>query len=118
MNSTTFQADEVCFEALGDGFVRNDKRLGKILWTEDVSNGSEVRAFWGFISTDGVAGIAGTNGLVYQQIILPLPALTDQQLDLLPIYSNCLTELGVDQDARSALAASLIIEQPELAMGR
>jgi protein-tyrosine phosphatase len=29
-----------------------------------------------------------------------------------------LTELGVDQDARSALAASLIIEQPELAMGR
>ena len=40
---------------------------------------------------------AGTNGLVYQQIILPLPALTDQQLDLLPIYSNCLTELGVDQ---------------------
>jgi presequence protease len=40
---------------------------------------------------------AGTNGLVYQQIILPLPALTEQQLDLLPIYSSCLTELGVGQ---------------------
>ncbi|HEB29112.1 MAG TPA: peptidase M16, partial [Porticoccus sp.] len=42
---------------------------------------------------------AGTNGLVYQQIILPLPALTAKQLDLLPIYSNCLTELGAgDKD--------------------
>lgn len=40
---------------------------------------------------------AGTNGLIYQQIILPLPALTDQQLNLLPIYSGCLTELGVGQ---------------------
>ncbi|MEH6617360.1 MAG: insulinase family protein, partial [Porticoccus sp.] len=40
---------------------------------------------------------AGTNGLVYQQVILPLPALTEQQLSLLPVYGNCLTELGVDQ---------------------
>jgi Zn-dependent M16 (insulinase) family peptidase len=37
----------------------------------------------------------GTNGLVYQQVILPLPSLTDQQINLLPVYSNCLTELGV-----------------------
>ncbi|MDX2465212.1 MAG: insulinase family protein [Porticoccus sp.] len=37
---------------------------------------------------------AGTNGLVYQQIILPLPELSEQQINLLPIYSNCLTELG------------------------
>ncbi|MEZ5530086.1 MAG: insulinase family protein [Porticoccaceae bacterium] len=42
---------------------------------------------------------AGTNGLVYQQIILPLPALSDEQLDLLPIYCQSLTELGVgDKD--------------------
>ncbi|MBQ0711805.1 MAG: insulinase family protein [Porticoccus sp.] len=40
---------------------------------------------------------AGTNGLVYQQVILPLPAFTEQQLNLLPIYGNCLTELGVGQ---------------------
>jgi presequence protease len=40
---------------------------------------------------------AGTNGLVYQQIILPLPAFTEQQLNLLPVYGNCLTELGVGQ---------------------
>ncbi|UTW46104.1 insulinase family protein [bacterium SCSIO 12696] len=37
---------------------------------------------------------AGTNGLVYQQIVMPLPELTDEQLDLLPIYTTCLTELG------------------------
>jgi len=40
---------------------------------------------------------AGTNGLVYQQVILPLPAFTEQQLDLLPVYGNCLTELGFGQ---------------------
>jgi Zn-dependent M16 (insulinase) family peptidase len=40
---------------------------------------------------------AGTNGLVYQQVILPLPAFTEQQLNLLPVYGNCLTELGVGQ---------------------
>lgn len=40
---------------------------------------------------------AGTNGLVYQQVIMPLPAFTEQQLNLLPVYGNCLTELGVGQ---------------------
>jgi Zn-dependent M16 (insulinase) family peptidase len=42
---------------------------------------------------------AGTNGIVYQQIIIELPQLTNEQLDLLPIYAGCLTELGIgDQD--------------------
>ena len=42
---------------------------------------------------------AGTNGLVYQQITAKLPALTDEQIDLLPYYSICLTELGAgDKD--------------------
>jgi hypothetical protein len=41
----------------------------------------------------------GTNGLVYQQILLPLPALSEAQLDLLPIYCSSLTELGIgDRD--------------------
>ncbi|MBQ0719995.1 MAG: insulinase family protein [Gammaproteobacteria bacterium] len=41
----------------------------------------------------------GTNGLVYQQLLMSLPALTDAQIDLLPLYSSCLTELGVgDKD--------------------
>lgn len=38
---------------------------------------------------------AGTNGLVYQQIIVDLPDLSDDLLEVLPYYSICLTELGV-----------------------
>ncbi len=36
----------------------------------------------------------GTNGLSYQEIIIDLPDLDDEQLALLPIYNRCLTELG------------------------
>jgi len=38
---------------------------------------------------------AGTNGLAYQQIIMPMPAFTEAQMDLLPLYSTCVTEMGV-----------------------
>ncbi len=37
----------------------------------------------------------GTNGLVYQQAVAPLPSLTEQQLQVMPLYSNMLTELGL-----------------------
>lgn len=37
---------------------------------------------------------AGTNGLVYQQLIINLPALTTQEMTLLPLYTACLTEVG------------------------
>lgn len=37
---------------------------------------------------------AGTNGLVYQQIIFDLPELSARQMRLLPVYTQCLTELG------------------------
>ena len=41
----------------------------------------------------------GTNGLVYQQLILPLPALDDELLALLPLYTQLLTEVGIgDKD--------------------
>lgn len=36
----------------------------------------------------------GTNGLVYQQFVAPLPQLDDNQQALLPLYSSFLTELG------------------------
>ncbi|MCP4597843.1 insulinase family protein [Neptuniibacter sp.] len=36
----------------------------------------------------------GTNGLVYQQIIVQLPQLTENELHLVPLYSHLLTELG------------------------
>ena len=38
---------------------------------------------------------AGTNGLVYQQVVMPMPTLTAEQMDLLPLYSTCVTEMGV-----------------------
>ncbi|MGB4055087.1 MAG: insulinase family protein, partial [Porticoccaceae bacterium] len=38
---------------------------------------------------------AGTNGLAYQQIIMPMPAFSQEQMDLLPLYSTCVTEMGV-----------------------
>ncbi len=37
----------------------------------------------------------GTNGLVYQQVVIELPAFSAELLDLLPLYANVLTELGV-----------------------
>ncbi|HBW84038.1 MAG TPA: peptidase M16 [Gammaproteobacteria bacterium] len=37
----------------------------------------------------------GTNGLAYQQVVLPLPQLSPEQLDILPLYASCLTEFGV-----------------------
>ncbi|TNF33518.1 MAG: peptidase M16 [Gammaproteobacteria bacterium] len=36
----------------------------------------------------------GTNGLVYQQVIVDLPHLDDELIDLLPYYTDSLTELG------------------------
>ena len=36
----------------------------------------------------------GTNGLVYQQIIIDLPELEEDLLQVLPFYTNCLTEVG------------------------
>jgi len=36
----------------------------------------------------------GTNGLIYQQIIVDLPELETELVNLLPLYTYCLTELG------------------------
>jgi Zn-dependent M16 (insulinase) family peptidase len=40
---------------------------------------------------------AGTNGLAYQQVVVPMPALSETQMDLLPLYSTCVTEMAVGQ---------------------
>lgn len=37
----------------------------------------------------------GTNGIVYQQAITPLPPLDNKQLQILPLYTNILTEVGL-----------------------
>ena len=36
----------------------------------------------------------GTNGLVYQQVIIDLPQLSEQELQIMPLFSHCMTELG------------------------
>lgn len=36
----------------------------------------------------------GTNGMVYLQAVLDLPALDSDELDLLPLFCACLTEVG------------------------
>ncbi|WP_415903871.1 insulinase family protein [Neptuniibacter sp. QD48_55] len=36
----------------------------------------------------------GTNGIVYQQVIMQLPQLTEDEQHILPLYSYLLTELG------------------------
>ncbi len=36
----------------------------------------------------------GTNGLIYQQIIVDMPELEDELINVLPVYTYCLTELG------------------------
>jgi Zn-dependent M16 (insulinase) family peptidase len=41
----------------------------------------------------------GTNGLVYQQAVMPLPELSQEQLEILPLYCSMLTELGLGSDS-------------------
>ena len=44
--------------------------------------------------TDSSLYAQGTNGLVYHELAIDMPELTEAQLDLIPYYSSCLTELG------------------------
>jgi Zn-dependent M16 (insulinase) family peptidase len=37
----------------------------------------------------------GSNGLVYQQVVIETPPLTERQLAILPYYTSCVTELGI-----------------------
>ena len=46
------------------------------------------------VSQPATAYTRGTNGIVYQQVIVDLPALTPEQQELLPYYGNFLSELG------------------------
>ncbi len=39
----------------------------------------------------------GTNGLVYQQAVFDFPTLEDELLCTLPLYSTCVTEVGVGE---------------------
>jgi len=41
--------------------------------------------------------VQGTNGLAYQQVVIDLPALEPELLEILPYYTMCLTELGIGE---------------------
>ncbi|NOX75333.1 MAG: peptidase M16 [Gammaproteobacteria bacterium] len=47
----------------------------------------------------------GTNGLIYQQLVVDLPQLDDELLQVLPCYTNCLTELGCGEHDYLAMQA-------------
>jgi len=52
----------------------------------------------------------GTNGIVYQEVILDLPILNQQQYSLLPLLTNCMGDVGVgsaDYMATQARTAAL-----------
>ena len=40
----------------------------------------------------------GTNGLSYQQLVIDLPQMGDSLLQLLPLFTSCITELGVGEN--------------------
>jgi len=40
---------------------------------------------------------AGTNGMVYQKIVLEMPALAPELVDILPLFCACVTEVGCGQ---------------------
>ncbi|MEL0028908.1 MAG: peptidase M16, partial [Perlucidibaca sp.] len=65
--------------------------------------GVEEHLFAGSASALPLASYAqGTNGLVYQQLIVDLPALSARETSLLPLYTSLFSELGVgDADYRS-----------------
>lgn len=42
--------------------------------------------------------VQGTNGLSYQQLIFKLPELPAECIQIIPIYTQCLTELGINDD--------------------
>ena len=49
----------------------------------------------------------GTNGMVYQQVILDLPVLDAGQRQLLPLLSNCIGDVGVAGDDYMATQARI-----------
>ncbi|MGB5396122.1 MAG: insulinase family protein [Gammaproteobacteria bacterium] len=45
-------------------------------------------------SRPGTLYAQGTNGLVYHEVVMELPPLSSDELDVVPYYSACLTEVG------------------------
>ena len=50
---------------------------------------------------------AGTNGIVYQQVIMAMPDLTSEEMDLLPLYSTCACLLYTSPSPRDRTRARM-----------
>ncbi|WP_210395350.1 insulinase family protein [Motiliproteus sediminis] len=76
--------DESILPKVGLGDVPEETRIPE---GEVAELGYGKRAFYG----------QGTNGIVYQEVLVEMPELTPEEQQLLPLYSLCLTELGVGE---------------------
>ena len=47
----------------------------------------------------------GTNGLSYQQVVVELPLLSSELLEILPLYTSCLSEFGVGEKSYEEVQA-------------
>ncbi|HSG62058.1 MAG TPA: peptidase M16, partial [Pseudomonadales bacterium] len=86
--------------------VDDDSILPKVT-LEDIP--ADIRIIHGDVAGSGNLPIhmydAGTNGICYQQLVVPLPSLNDDELAILPFYTQALTELGVgNKDYRETQA--------------
>ncbi|HET8729678.1 MAG TPA: insulinase family protein [Moraxellaceae bacterium] len=59
-----------------------------------VAQGSEGRMRMGAGDVPLAIYAQGTNGLVYEQLVFDLPALTTEEQELLPLYTSLVSELG------------------------
>ncbi|MDI1303225.1 MAG: insulinase family protein [bacterium] len=64
-----------------------------------VAEGVEKKIILGAQSLPLAVYAQGTNGLVYEQLIIDLPAFTPEEMQLLPLYTALVSELGAgDKD--------------------
>ncbi|MFP4695755.1 insulinase family protein [Thiohalospira sp.] len=85
----------------------DDPELLPKVGIEDIPEAAEPPEFTTLAGTPAPASFygQGTNGLVYQQVVVALPELEPELLDLLPLYTDCLTEVGVgERDYRETQA--------------
>lgn len=91
-------------QAIIDQAVALEKRQAEIddpsilpeVTKEDIPE--TVKAYHAEYSTVGAVPVTryecGSNGLTYEQVVIDLPALTDAEKALMPLFNTCFTEVG------------------------
>ncbi len=76
----------------------NPELLPKIGLDDVPANISEPERIDGTLRSNGLPTsfyAQGTNGLSYQQLVLELPVLEPELLEVLPLYTSCIPEFGI-----------------------